>query len=1097
MRNRDYTSSTKTQSSLQEIDPMEITNSELSQIAIDATFFSERLNNPFYRNFSSPKIDENLIEERIQNWCKAVGGEEKLKKRLYWDGLDLKTVRPLLSTANLGDNHTLPPWAETLKELIQSSTASFLHLEGEEKFPLDPQKPLPFEDFYFSFILLGRRQLYARLSPNFLEELLSKEAYTALEQSLLQKLVNLGVETLLFEFNKLRKNHPSENQTSSQASTHKLLYNTFIQNILHDRGLAFFQHYPVLARLIATTIDCWVESTAEFIQRLQADFSAIELTFCDNGSLGKVQDIETSLSNPHHNGRCVLSLTFSSGVKLVYKPKDLGLDVAFKQLQDWCNQQQISLSFKLTKILNRQGYGWFEFIYNLPCKHKTTVRRFYKRAGILLSLLYVLGGKHCHNETVIASDEYPIFIDADTLMYPLSKNEDESENWFKQSVLNTGFLPSWDGDIHSVNAQDSSVLYNIFPKQVNASRQWQFINTDEMFLAPKTVIIPPGANAVIMDGKTVSPKDYVEEIVTGFEEMYRLLMKHRETLLSAESPLSAIKFLKSRFVLRPTITYGIISKQSLSPQYLRNGVDYSILIDTLSSRYLTDDEKSAAWATLRAEKKTLQQLDIPYFRVLCNSDALEVGLDQPITDFFKTSSYQWLIAKLQSLDEHDLALQIKLIRLSFYAKVVHVTQKSVAVPQGDFFQFPPLTSEKLLQEALEIGNSLIANAIWNADGCNWIALEYMFKANRYQLQPLDDSLYQGRAGVSLFLAALAKLTGKSEFQEVALAALSPLRQSLKKVEACKRLQQSELGVIGLGGIIYSLVKISQFLREPSFLEDAQQVAKLITPEVIATDKKLDIIWGVAGAILGLLSLYQETGEQGVLDIAITCGNHLLSKRTHTAPRAWRTLKTESKKPLTGFSHGASGISFSLLRLHSATADTAYLAAAQEGIEYERSVFDESARNWPDFRLWQENKNQLNFLHAWCHGSVGIGLARLGGLPIIQTEEIYSDIKIALETTQKYGIFSTDVDHLCCGSLGRTELFVVASQKLGNQEWLKTARQQAAWAVTRAKENGAYAFLPHLPSSVFSPSFFKGSTGVGYQLLRLASPESLPSVQIGE
>lgn len=104
-----------------------------------------------------------------------------------------------------------------------------------------------------------------------------------------------------------------------------------------------------------------------------------------------------------------------------------------------------------------------------------------------------------------------------------------------------------------------------------------------------------------------------------------------------------------------------------------------------------------------------------------------------------------------------------MIRLSFDAKFAHLTKNSDAL-QGNSSQFHSLNHEELLEEAVEIGNSLVTNAIWNSNGCNWIDLDYMFKANRYQLQPLDDSLYTGRAGVSLFLAALAKMTGKRNFK---------------------------------------------------------------------------------------------------------------------------------------------------------------------------------------------------------------------------------------------------------------------------------------------------------------------------------------------
>lgn len=467
-----------------------------------------------------------------------------------------------------------------------------------------------------------------------------------------------------------------------------------------------------------------------------------------------------------------------------------------------------------------------------------------------------------------------------------------------------------------------------------------------------------------------------------------------------------------------------------------------MLIDILSLNYATTKNKLAEREIFTAEAKSLQQQDIPYFSVTCDSDNLEIEQNKSIEHFFKTSSYQQLISRLKNLNQEDLALQQKMIRLSLYAKTAHRNTRSTATFQeDDYTNYEPISSEQLIQEAIKIGDSLVDSVIRHGNDCNWLSLEYMFKANRYLLQPLDDSLFTGRSGVCLFLAALAKVTGKSEYKDVALAALSSLQHSLKTVEAQKRFIQPGLGIIGIGGIIYSLVKISHFLEEPKLLKNAQELTKRLTPEVIARDQNLDIVLGVGGAIPGLVSLYQETKDKSVLNTAILCGNHLLSKQTSTSPKAWKTLAEAKNNPMTGFSHGASGIALSLLRLYAATLNPAYLEAAKEGIEYESSVFDKSLKRWPDFRL-TEKENQFDIMYAWCNGSPGIGLARLGSLPIIETKESYADIETALDMTQKHELFngSSDVDYLCCGGLGRTELFILASQKLDNQQWLITAKK---------------------------------------------------------
>ncbi|MGL5792853.1 MAG: type 2 lanthipeptide synthetase LanM family protein, partial [Waterburya sp.] len=815
---------------------------------------------------------------------------------------------------------------------------------------------------------------------NCLSRLFSREAYQVLEKNLLQQLVNLGTETLLLEFNKVK-----EKQNSQEQDEGKALYTSFIQNLQKDGGLEFFENYPVLARLIATSINLWVESTTEFIQRLQTDLSTIESIFSDRESLGEVKLIDTSVSNPHHGKRLVLILTFASGVKVVYKPKDLSLYVAFNQLLDWCNQQKTSLSFKLVKILERQGYGWVEYVPQQPCLEQAEVKSFYKRAGMLLSLLYVLGAKNCYAENIVANGQYPVLVDADILMQPSIKSSNELEEWFRDSVVGIGFLPAWDGDIYAKSSQDSSVLGNIHPHQINSSREWKFINTDKMHLAPKSKVIPAGANVVILDGKTVATYDYQEDIITGFEEIYKLLIKHREDLLGTDTPLSNFKLSKSRFIACPTLTYAIAAKKSISPQYLSNGFDYSFLIDILNLNYSTTKNKSDTKEILTAEAKSLQQQDIPYFSVACDSDNLELEPDKYIEHFFKISSYQQLISRLKNLNQQDLDLQLKMIRLSLYAKTAHRNTRNTATFQeDDYTNYEPINSEQLIQEAIKIGDSLVNSVIRHGDGCNWLSLEYLFKANRYQLQLLDDSLFTGRSGVCLFLAALAKVTSESKYKDVTLAALSSLQHSLKTVEAEKRLIQPGLGIIGIGGIVYSLVKISHFLEEPKLLTNAQELAKLMTPEIIAGDKKLDIIFGVAGAISGLLSLYQKTEDRSVLDTAILCGNHLLSQQNCSYPRAWNTLAEASNKPMTGFSHGASGIALSLIRLYAATLNPAYLEAAKEGIEYESSVFDKSLKKWPDFRL-SKQANQLDIMYAWCNGSPGIGLARLGSLPTIKTK----------------------------------------------------------------------------------------------------------------
>jgi type 2 lantibiotic biosynthesis protein LanM len=1109
---------------------MTITQFELARIAGQASSLFESLSNGWFKVDTLQLNEEQVSNDRLNHWCQTItqGNWEKFQQRLQWDGLDLNTLRLTIGTIPLADSQNLPTWAETLREIIQ--TASDLTFENESKILIAPENPLPFEEILLPALSVARQKLLTclglvSLSPGYLPlELLSEQAYLSLKHNLLQRLTKLCEKTLYFEFSHfLPLGHNLLNLIGeTKDSKSKVHYNAFVQKLLQDGLLSFFQKYPVLGRLVATRIDFWVEATAEFLQRLKADISVIGQIFAhleqSENQLGKVVEIKPSLSDPHNRGRSVIALTFESGLKLIYKPKDLSLEVAYTEFLDWCNQHGIPLTFKVLKVLARQDYGWVEYVEQLPCQDRAAAQHFYQRAGMLLCLLYTLGGIDCHQENLIASGEHLVLVDMETLMHHEPRFMEDSPESTKvetgaiqhlwDSVLRTGLLPRWDFSKDNRIAYDVSGLGSVDPQQAPSRvSHWKSINTDDMHLGYETVTMSVQKNVPTLNEVVLSPNDYLEEFVEGFRQMYCFLINQREALLADDGPLAGLQEQQVRFVFRATKVYGVVLQKTLTPEFLRNGIDRSIELDILSRAFLlVAQDKPDAWPILHSELRAMEQLDIPYFRANSNSDALTVGLEQSIAKFFQEPSYSQIISRLKKLNEIDLAQQVAIIQGSFYARVARTPRTDFTsefnqstFKEADFSQIIPLSCEQLLHEASFIAQEIQKRAVSTPSGSvNWIGLGYVANAERFQLQPLGNNLYDGICGIALFLAALDRVRDSAQFRNLTLGALQSLRGFLQTSDAEFNLRFARAtglgGATGLGSIVYSLVKISHFLEESALLEDAQQAANLITPEITLTDQEFDVMQGAAGAILGLLALYHETAESAVLDKAVTCGQHLIEHRVSVddATKAWKTFGDTS---LTGFSHGAAGIAYALLRLYEVTQDSAYLEAAKEGIAYESSVFSKTAANWPDFRSFGKQNSQPGYMVSWCHGAPGIGLGRLGGLSILETEAIHQDVEVALQTTQKYGLQT--VDNLCCGNFGRIEMLLVASQKLSRPQLRETAGARAAWLVASAEQTGAYKLFPNLPSHVFSPSFFQGTAGIGYELLRLAHPELLPSVLLWE
>ena len=114
----------------------------------------------------------------------------------------------------------------------------------------------------------------------------------------------------------------------------------------------------------------------------------------------------------------VLLATFASGLKVVYKPRRLAVDVHFQRLLDWLNERGARPRFRMLAVLDRGAYGWMEFVRATGCHSQGEVRRFYERQGGYLAILYALEATDFHYENLIADGEHPVLLDLETLFHP-------------------------------------------------------------------------------------------------------------------------------------------------------------------------------------------------------------------------------------------------------------------------------------------------------------------------------------------------------------------------------------------------------------------------------------------------------------------------------------------------------------------------------------------------------------------------------------------------------------------------------------------------------------------------------------------------------
>src|SRR4029079_13365702 len=113
--------------------------------------------------------------------------------------------------------------------------------------------------------------------------------------------------------------------------------------------------------------------------------------------------------------------------------------------------------------------------------------------------------------------------------------------------------------------------------------------------------------------------------------------------------------------------------------------------------------------------------------------------------------------------------------------------------------------------------------------------------------------------------------------------------------------------------------MSKNLSDAGLRDDAHRASGLMTDELIAADKRLDVIGGSAGAILCLLRLYRDGQSEAVLRRATRCGEHLLAQaRVGEAGRRSWVGQGMGSRALNGMSHGAAGFAYALASLSAAT-----------------------------------------------------------------------------------------------------------------------------------------------------------------------------------
>ena len=328
-------------------------------------------------------------------------------------------------------------------------------------------------------------------------------------------------------------------------------------------------------------------------------------------------EVAGGVGDKHRGGQSVLIATFDSGLRVVYKPKALGVDVHVQELLAWLNARGDHPPFRTLTVLDRGRYGWVEFVAAGACASADEVRRFYERQGGYLALLYALEATDFHGENLVAAGEHPVLVDLESLFHPRAGDADltgpdhPAVRAMADSVLRVGLLPQrLRGDDDSAGVDLSGLGADDGQLTPCGAPAWEATGTDRMRFTRRRQPIPGARNRPTLGGARVEVADYAEAIARGFASVYRLLCAHREELLSDEGPLARFAQDEVRVILRSTRIYASLLSESFHPDLLRDALERDRWFDRL---WATVEHRPSLARVVAAERADLLNGDIPMF----------------------------------------------------------------------------------------------------------------------------------------------------------------------------------------------------------------------------------------------------------------------------------------------------------------------------------------------------------------------------------------------------------------------------------------------------------------------------------------------------
>ena len=316
-------------------------------------------------------------EKIIQDWIslKSLVSEENFKQRLHFENINENDFARAIESINNEEHAALiefvkkSDWFSLFKEMVVNFKEMDENAQSREDFTIDESFIVRLYSYYFGKLFHERIKNITRFE-------ISETIIIKLLESLATKLYTLYSKVLITELQSYKASFELEGEEGKE----KFIY--FLRkNFLKEEDLLeFYYRYPVLTRnaivLTKNSIDFFVEA----LTHLNKEYDQLISIYHQN--LHILSDIAVSAGDTHEKGKTVLIFEFDNNVKVIYKPRDLRIVLAYNDFLKWINQNSGLLEMESTKGIYRENYALEKFIKDNECLSEKEVINYYQRFGV-------------------------------------------------------------------------------------------------------------------------------------------------------------------------------------------------------------------------------------------------------------------------------------------------------------------------------------------------------------------------------------------------------------------------------------------------------------------------------------------------------------------------------------------------------------------------------------------------------------------------------------------------------------------------------------------------------------------------------------------